>query len=111
MTEPGAKYATRNSNTSSQYFLAYSRELTITKTTLLFRLTTGHVQLRRHLYHFQLANTPLANTEIANPRRSNISSSDAHATPRNDKNTCLPRGRFPPPIFHPSLLVLPRPPA
>ncbi|KAH7323431.1 hypothetical protein B0J17DRAFT_723420 [Rhizoctonia solani] len=53
-----AKYPAKYPNLSPRHFLAHSRALTRSKATLLFRLTSGHVQLRQHLYRRQLVDSP-----------------------------------------------------
>ncbi|KAL5641738.1 hypothetical protein ACGC1H_002009 [Rhizoctonia solani] len=52
------KFAAKYPHISPRHFLAHSRTLTRSKATLLFRLTTGHVQLRQHLYRLQLVDSP-----------------------------------------------------
>ncbi|KAJ1299394.1 hypothetical protein OPQ81_011131 [Rhizoctonia solani] len=54
----GAKHAEKYPNLAPRHFLAHTRELPRSRTTLLFRLITGHVQLRSHLYRLQLADSP-----------------------------------------------------
>ncbi|EUC60825.1 reverse transcriptase from transposon X-element protein, putative, partial [Rhizoctonia solani AG-3 Rhs1AP] len=53
-----AKFASKYPNISPRHFLAHSHSLSRPKATLLFRLTTGHVQLRQHLFRLQLVDSP-----------------------------------------------------
>ncbi|EUC60730.1 reverse transcriptase from transposon X-element protein, putative [Rhizoctonia solani AG-3 Rhs1AP] len=57
-TDAGAKYESRFPGISPRHFLSHSRTLSRSQTTLLFRLTTGHVQLRQHLHRLQLVDSP-----------------------------------------------------
>lgn len=52
------KFATKYPNLSPHHFLAHTRELTRSRATLLFRLITGHIQLRQHLHRLQLVDSP-----------------------------------------------------
>ncbi|KEP44880.1 putative reverse transcriptase from transposon X-element protein, partial [Rhizoctonia solani 123E] len=54
----GGKYASKYPNLFPQHFIAHTRDLTRSRSTLLFRLTTGHVQLRQHLHRLQLVDSP-----------------------------------------------------
>ncbi|KDN39408.1 hypothetical protein RSAG8_08814, partial [Rhizoctonia solani AG-8 WAC10335] len=54
----GTKFASKYPNLAPQHFLAHMQELTRSRATLLFRLTTGHVQLRQHLHRLQLVDSP-----------------------------------------------------
>ncbi|EUC65957.1 reverse transcriptase from transposon X-element protein, putative, partial [Rhizoctonia solani AG-3 Rhs1AP] len=57
-TTAGSKHASRFPGLSPRHFLAHSRELTRSQATLLYRLMTGHVQLRQHLHRLQLVDSP-----------------------------------------------------
>ncbi|CAE6539036.1 unnamed protein product [Rhizoctonia solani] len=53
-----AKFAAKFPNLSPRHFLAHSHSLSRSRATLLIRLTTGHIQLRQHLFRLQLADSP-----------------------------------------------------
>ncbi|KAL5639461.1 hypothetical protein ACGC1H_006829 [Rhizoctonia solani] len=53
-----AKFTAKYPNISPRHFLAHSHSLSRSKATLLFRLTTGHIQLRQHLFRLQLVDSP-----------------------------------------------------
>ncbi|CUA75215.1 putative RNA-directed DNA polymerase from transposon BS [Rhizoctonia solani] len=53
-----AKFSTKYPNISPRHFLAHSHTLTRSRATLLFRLTTGHIQLRQHLFRLKLVDSP-----------------------------------------------------
>ncbi|EUC62853.1 reverse transcriptase from transposon X-element protein, putative, partial [Rhizoctonia solani AG-3 Rhs1AP] len=57
-TNAGAKFESRFPGISPRHFLGHTRALTRSQATLLFRLTTGHVQLRQHLHRLQLVDSP-----------------------------------------------------
>ncbi|CUA67582.1 putative RNA-directed DNA polymerase from transposon BS [Rhizoctonia solani] len=57
-TEAGAKFESRFPGISPRHFLSHSRALSRSQATLLFRLTTGHVQLRQHLHRLRLVDSP-----------------------------------------------------
>ncbi|KAJ1309406.1 hypothetical protein OPQ81_006183 [Rhizoctonia solani] len=58
ISEAGTKFAFRFPNLSPRLFLPLTHGLTRSRATLLFRLVTGHVQLRQHLYRLQLVDSP-----------------------------------------------------
>ncbi|CCO36793.1 hypothetical protein RSOLAG1IB_12164 [Rhizoctonia solani AG-1 IB] len=57
-SDAGLKYATRHPGLSPRHFLTHALEVTRSRATLLFRLITGHVQLRKHLHRLQLVDSP-----------------------------------------------------
>jgi ribonuclease HI len=54
----GAKFATKYPGLFPRHFLVHTQNLSRSKATLLYRLITGHVQLRQHLHRLQLVDTP-----------------------------------------------------
>jgi ribonuclease HI len=58
LSKAGVKFTARFPGISPRHFLAHTRNLPRSSATLLYRLTTGHVQLRKHLFRLQLADSP-----------------------------------------------------
>lgn len=57
-TEAGTKYSTRYPHLRAGDFLAHTHTLPRARATLLFRLISGHVQLRQHLHRLQAVDSP-----------------------------------------------------
>ncbi|KAF8600581.1 hypothetical protein BDV93DRAFT_417996, partial [Ceratobasidium sp. AG-I] len=58
-SQAGIKYHTRYPRLAPHDFLAHVHGLPRSRATLLFRLITGHVQLRHHLHRVQVVDSPV----------------------------------------------------
>lgn len=58
-TEAGAKYSERYPHLRAGDFIAHTHALPRSRTTALFRLISGHIQLQQHLHRLQAVSSPV----------------------------------------------------